>query len=156
MTSLLPSATHQQIYFLQLKLARGDSRELGAGLAKGLLGQKFTENSLWFNYEPVGKEDFEEKVVRHLEKFSQSKEFAKVKEEIQELAKKNGYNRVQAFLIELSVGPVEALRQYVLSGADSNYSYLFVWIKKKLNEIRSEELKLAFSREFFKHISSLV
>jgi len=139
-----------------LKLARGDSRELGAGLAKGLLGQKFAENSLWFNYEPVGKEDFEEKVVRHLEKFSQSKEFTKVKEEIQELAKKNGYNRVQAFLIELSVGPVEALRQYVLSGADSNYSYLFVWIKKKLNEIRSEDLKLAFSREFFKHISSLV
>ena len=121
-----------------------------------LLSWPFLENQLWFNYEYVKKEDFEEKIVRVMSQFSKTKEFQTCRGSLQTMAVENGFRRVNGYLIETISGAVGALKYYMSNSMAMSHQYLFNWIKKMVVETQNEKDKREFCTNVMKSLGDLV
>ena len=126
-------------------------------LLTSILSAPFTPKRLWFNYEPIPKEDFEEKVVRIVDQFQRSDAFDRdCKKSLADLANSNKFYRVYSFMLEITRGPIEAYRQYFASVQGSNPSHLFSWIKRTISEIKNIDKKAELCFEVVKDLGELV
>lgn len=152
-----------EISFLALKLVTlsvfkkiyNDSKFL-ISLVMTILSKPFSEGKLWFNYEIIKKEDFEEKVVRVISQIRVARDFGDFIIEMENLAVDNGFTRIHAFLIEITKGPIDALKNYIKTSKTHNCHHLFNWIKKCILETKSEQTKVAFCREVMRNLGRLV
>lgn len=132
--------------------------DLVSKLVKNLLGEPFVGDRLWFHYEPIGKEDFEEQVIRLLSNLKQAnKEYlAKIELDTMVISKQNGFYRVYCFLVDQKHGPIEAFKQYIALVDYGNPIYLFNWIKRKLMEAKQEKDKIEFSKVLIEKLDYLI
>ena len=153
-----------EISFLSLKLISMsvfkqilDDSAFVKDLLLGLLSSPFIPNRLWFNYEAISKEDFEEKVVRIIDQFQRSKAFDReCKRTLADLSVSNKFYRVYAFMVEITRGPIEAYRQYFSNLHGSNPAHLFMWIKRKIMETKNIDKKAELCFEIMKDLAELV
>lgn len=142
------------ISFLSLKLISlsiferiYDDPEFVSKIVMSVLSEPFEENRFWLSYMPVSKEDFEEKTVRVIVVFKTTQYFKDNLEEMRVKALENKFYRVQALILEVTKGPVEALKQYIASSESANLFHFFSWIKKTLADLSYSELQLPFCFE---------
>ena len=121
-----------------------------------LISRPFVGDRLWFHYEAICKDDLEEQLIRLITSWKSTTLNAEDCEKIEELSRQNEFYRVMCHMIEMKAGPIEALNAYIKFVTYGSSTYLFNWIKRKLQEIRPESQRVEFSKELIHHLSVLI
>ena len=121
-----------------------------------LISRPFVGDRLWFHYEPICKDDLEEQLIRLISSWKNTTLTGEDSQAVEELTKQNEYFRVMCHMIEVRAGPIEALNSYIKFVNYGSSTYLFNWIKRKLQEIRPESLRIEFSKELIHHLDALI
>ena len=153
-----------EISFLSLKLISLsvfkqilDDSDFVKNLLFNILSEPYSDKRLWFNYEPISKQDFEEKVVRIVDQFQKSKAFDRdCKRQLADLATRNDFYRISAFMIEITRGSIDAYRQYFASLKGKSPGHFFMWLKKKITETRNLDKKIELCFEVVNDLEDLV
>lgn len=119
-----------------------------------LLSSKFVGKRLWFHYEPISQEDYEEQIIRALINLKEDKIYVDTRIQLESLAKDNEFFRVYCFFLEETQGPVVAFKNYLDKVNYGTSSYLFNWLRKKLSNDLKVSRKFLTSELRFKHTGS--
>lgn len=153
-----------EISFLALKLISLstfkqilDDSQFVKLLLINVLSDRFKDDRLWFNYEPISKHDFEEKIVRIIDQFQRSQAFDREsKRQLADISTSNDYHRIGAYMIEITRGTIDAYHHYIDSLRDSQPGHLFAWLKKKIIETVNIDKKAELCFEVMKDMRLLV
>jgi hypothetical protein len=121
-----------------------------------LISRPFVGDRLWFHYEPISKDDLEEQIIRLINSWKSSSMTSEDAEKIEEYAQKHEFYRLMCHMIDMKSGPIAALNAYLKHVNYGSSTYLFNWIKRKLQEIRPESLRIEFSKELIKNLKVLI
>jgi hypothetical protein len=153
----------QDISFLALKLVTlsvfkrfYEEKKLLMKVIRHLVEEPFVGERLWFHFEPICREDYEEQIIRVLNNLRNTETFTFLQAELDNISLEVGFARIHCYFQEISHGPVVSLKKYLASVTYGNSSYLFNWIKKRLAEMRDVQLRSDFSKEIIGNLDGLI
>ena len=153
----------QDVSFLALKVVTlsvfknfYEEKELLRNVLRHLVQTEFVGGRLWFHFEPISKEDYEEQIIRVLKNLKHHSIFDFIQAELDESSLEAGFCRVHCYFQELKHGPLVALKKKINLVRYGNPSYLFNWIKKNLVEIKDNQLRSDFQKEIVANLGYLI